>query len=574
MGRLRVAACQVNTKVGDLDGNAECILAALEQAEDAGADVALFPELAITGYPPEDLLLKPGFVEDNLEVLQRIAARTGRCAAVVGFADSALDLYNAAAVCAEGEVKGTYRKRLLPNYAVFDEQRYFTPGSEPLQLYLIGGVRVGLSICEDIWSPTGPMSQQAAGGAELILNLNASPYYAGRVEERHRMLATRAADASCGLVYVNQVGGQDELVFDGASVVFDANGKLVAEAPQFEENTMVLDLEVQPVFRKRLLDPRGRGPAQALPVVVVSPASAAGSPSDRRAPECTPSLEPVDEVYRALVLGTRDYVRKNGFTDVVLGLSGGIDSSLVTVIAADAVGPEHVHAVALPSPYSSQGSITDSEKLAANLGIDLRTIPISSAFDAMLAELQPSFEGLDEDITEENLQGRIRAAFLMALANKFRSWLVLICGNKSELAVGYTTIYGVDMAGGFAVIKDVVKTQVYELCRARNRMAGYDLIPEAVLTKPPSAELRPGQRDDQSLPDYAILDPIVQGYVEQDLTVDDLVELGHDPELVRRIARMIDVAEWKRRQAPVGVRVTAKAFGRDRRMPITNGYRG
>jgi NAD+ synthase (glutamine-hydrolysing) len=572
MAHLRVAACQVNTKVGDLDGNAERILDALDRAEAAGADVALFPELAITGYPPEDLLLKPGFVEDNLEVLQRIAARTGRCAAVVGFADSGLDLYNAAAVCAEGRVQGVYHKRLLPNYAVFDEQRYFTGGTEPLQLYLVAGVRVGISICEDIWSPTGPMSLQAAGGAELILNLNASPYYAGRVEERHRMLATRAADASCGLVYVNQVGGQDELVFDGASVVFDANGKLVAEAPQFEEHVMVLDLEVQPVFRKRLLDPRGRGPAQALPVVVVTEASA--SNTDRRPAECVPSLEPIEEIYRALVLGTRDYVRKNGFTDVVLGLSGGIDSSLVTTIAADAVGPEHVHAVALPSQYSSEGSITDSEKLAANLGIDLRTIPIAPAFRAMLAELRPSFEGLEEDVTEENLQGRIRAAYLMALANKFRSWLVLICGNKSELAVGYTTIYGVDMAGGFAVIKDVVKTQVYELCRARNRMAGYDVIPEAVLTKPPSAELRPGQRDDQTLPPYDVLDPIVQGYVEQDLTVDDLVELGHDEALVKRIARMIDVAEWKRRQAPVGVRVTPKAFGRDRRMPITNGYRG
>ncbi len=572
MGRLRIAACQVNTKVGDLEGNSARILAALEEAEAAGADVALFPELAVTGYPPEDLLLKPGFVEDNLEALQRIARRTGRCAAVVGFADAGLDLYNAAAVCAEGEVKGIYRKRLLPNYAVFDEQRYFTPGSEPLQLYLIGGVRIGVSICEDIWSPTGPMSLQAAGGAELILNLNASPYHAGRVAERHRMLATRAADASCGLVYVNQVGGQDELVFDGGSVVFDADGEIVAEAPLFEEHTLILDLEVQPVFRKRLLDPRGRGPAQALPVVVVSEAPI--EQSDHRDAEIVAPLDPVEEVYRALVLGTRDYVRKNGFTDVVLGLSGGIDSSLVTVIAADALGPEHVHAVALPSRYSSEGSITDSEKLAANLGIDLRTIPIESAYAAMVAELESSFEGLDADVTEENLQGRIRAAYLMALANKFRSWLVLICGNKSELAVGYTTIYGVDMAGGFAVIKDVVKTSVYELCRARNAMAGYDLIPEEVLNKPPSAELRPGQRDDQSLPPYDVLDPIVQAYVEQDKTIEDLVEAGHDAALVKRIARMIDVAEWKRRQAPVGVRVTPKAFGRDRRMPITNGYPG
>ncbi len=572
MGRLRIAACQINTKVGDLDGNAQRILDALETAEAAGADVALFPELAITGYPPEDLLLKPGFVEDNAEILERIAGRTGRCAAVVGFADAGLDLYNAAAVCAGGEVRGVYRKRLLPNYAVFDEQRYFTPGSEPLQLYLIGGVRVGLSICEDIWSPTGPMSAEAAGGAELILNLNASPFYAGRVEERHRMLATRAADSSCGLVYVNQVGGQDELVFDGASVVFDSNGALVAEAPQFEEHVMVFDLDVQPVFRKRLLDPRGRGPAGALPVVVVS--ASAQEQAEPRIPARAPSLPADEEIYQALVLGTRDYVGKNGFTDVVLGLSGGIDSSLVTAIAADAVGPDRVHAVALPSRYSSEGSISDSEKLAANLGIDLRTIPIESAFAAMLVELEPSFEGFDPDVTEENLQGRIRAAYLMALANKFRSWLVLICGNKSELAVGYTTIYGVDMAGGFAVIKDVMKTSVYDLCRARNEMAGYDLIPESVLTKPPSAELRPGQRDDQSLPTYDILDPIVKGYVEGDLTVDELVEAGHDEALVRRIARMIDAAEWKRRQAPVGVRVTPKAFGRDRRMPITNGYHG
>jgi NAD+ synthase (glutamine-hydrolysing) len=572
MARLRIAACQINTIVGDLDGNAARILAALEEAEDAGADVALFPELAITGYPPEDLLLKPGFVEDNLEVVQRVAGRTGRCAAVFGFVETGLDLYNAAAVCSMGEVRGVYRKRLLPNYAVFDEQRYFTPASEPLQLYLIGGVRVGVSICEDIWSPAGPMSSQAAGGAELILNLNASPYYAGRVDERHRMLATRAADASCGLVYVNQVGGQDELVFDGASVIFDADGRLVASAPQFEEHVMVVDVEVQPVFRKRLLDPRGRGPATALPVVTVT--AEAQAQRDVRSPSITEPLAKVDEVYRALVLGTRDYARKNGFTDVVLGLSGGVDSSLVTTIAVDALGADKVHAVALPSRFSSEGSITDAEKLAANLGIDLRTLPIEEPFEAMLGVLAPSFEGLPEDITEENLQGRIRAALLMALANKFRSWLVLICGNKSELAVGYTTVYGVDMAGGFAVIKDVTKTMVYELCRARNAAAGFDLIPESVLTKPPSAELRPDQRDDQSLPPYDVLDPIVTAYVEGDRTVEDLIELGHDPELVRRIARMIDVAEWKRRQAPVGVRVTPKAFGRDRRMPITNAYRG
>ena len=571
MPRIRIAACQLNPTVGDLDGNADKILAALAEAEQAGADVAVFPELAITGYPPEDLLLKPGFVKHNEEVLERVAARTGRCVAVVGFVDAAIDLHNAAAVCAFGKVQGVYRKRLLPNYAVFDEARYFTPGYDAHKLYEVAGVRMGVSICEDIWSPTGTMSEQAAGGAELILNLNASPFYAGRLEEREKMLATRAADASCGLVYVNQVGGQDELVFDGCSMLFDSNGHLVARGPQFEETVMVVDLEVRPNFRKRLLDPRGRSAAIELPRVMIS--KEPESDDDRREPFITPPLDPCEEVYKALVVGTRDYVEKNGFTDVVLGLSGGIDSSLVTVIAADALGPERVHCVALPSRYSTEHSITDAEKLCANLGIELRTIAIEPAYAAMLEMLAPSFVGVEEDITEENLQGRIRAAVLMALANKFRSWLVLICGNKSELAVGYTTIYGVDMAGGFAVIKDVPKTMVYELARWRNENGTGDVIPKDVLTKPPSAELRPDQQDTDSLPPYDVLDPIVRGYVEQDLTSGELIEMGHDPDLVRRIVRLIDAAEWKRRQAPVGVRVTPKAFGRDRRMPITNGYR-
>ena len=500
--------------------------------------------------------------------LERVAGRTGRCAAVFGFVDKGLDLYNAAAICAFGKVLGVYRKRLLPNYAVFDEQRYFTPGTEPFQLYLIGGVRVGISICEDIWSPTGPVASQAAGGAELILNLNASPYYAGRVVERERMLATRAADSSCTVVYVNQVGGQDELVFDGASLVVDADGHVIASAPQFEEHQLVLDVEVLPAFRKRLLDPRGRVPAAPLPVVVVT--AAPEGDRDHRAPTRVPAQDPVEEVYNALVLGTRDYFKKNGFTDVVLGLSGGIDSSLVACIAADAVGPEHVHAVSLPSQYSSESSITDAEKLAVNLGIELRTIPIEDAQQALLAMLGPSFDGLAEDVTEENLQGRVRMCVLMALANKFRGWLVLICGNKSELAVGYTTIYGVDMAGGFAVIKDVFKTDVYELARYRNQVAGSDLIPAGVLTKPPSAELRPDQRDDQSLPPYDVLDPILEAYVEHDKTATELIDAGFDPEIVQRIVRLVDVAEWKRRQAPIGVRVTPKAFGKDRRLPITN----
>jgi NAD+ synthase (glutamine-hydrolysing) len=572
MARLRVAACQLNTVVGDLDGNATRVLDALERAEDAGADLAVFPELAITGYPPEDLLLKPGFVADNAETLEKLAARTGRCVAVVGFVDQGRDLYNAAAVCAQGSVKGVYRKRLLPNYAVFDEQRYFAPGDEPLALYLIGGVRVGISICEDSWSPTGPISEQAAGGAELIVNLNASPYYAGRLPERERMLATRATDAACGIVYVNQVGGQDELVFDGASLVVDAEGRVVASAPQFEESVLVVDVEVRPVFRKRLLDPRGRAHAPALPVVAVTPES-------QRQAELLPAtvaapLTPVAEVYDALVLGTRDYARKNGFTDVVLGMSGGIDSSLVACIAADAVGADHVHGVALPSRFTSEQSNDDAAVLAAALGIDYRTIAIEPLHRAALEMLEPSFAGLPENVAEENLQGRLRAALVWALANKFPSWLVLICGNKSELAVGYTTVYGIDMAGGFAVIKDVFKTEIFGLARERNRRAGTDLIPESVLTKPPSAELRPGQRDDDSLPPYEILDAILEAYVERDLTAGELEEVGFDPALVRRIVRMVDVAEWKRRQAPVGVRVSPKAFGRDRRMPITNAYRG
>ena len=567
MPKLRVACCQLNAVVGDLDGNVERVLAAYQRAEAAGADVAVFGELMLTGYPPEDLLLKPGFVRASEEALAKVAVQTSRCAAVVGFAEAGQDLYNAAAVCAHGTVVGTYHKRLLPNYAVFDEVRYFTPGTEELQLYEIAGVRVAVTVCEDVWSPSGPMALQAAGGAELVVNLNGSPYYAGRRRERERMLATRAADASCALVYVNLVGGQDELMFDGGSMVFDEQGTLVAAAPQFVEDVLVVDLELREVFRKRLLDPRGRTAAEPLPVVTVS----LPEERDDAAPggiAVRPS--PAEEIYDALVLGTRDYVRKNGFTDVVLGLSGGIDSSLVACVAADALGPEHVHAVALPTRYTSELSGSDAAQLAANLGIELRTVPIEPAFDATLGMLAPSFEGVSPDVTEENLQGRLRMAVLMALNNKF-GWLVLICGNKSELAVGYTTIYGVDMAGGFAVIKDVFKTRVYELARHRNRVS--PVIPESVLTKPPSAELRPDQRDDQSLPPYEVLDPILAAYVEDDLTLEELLAAGFDRPLVERIVRLVDAAEWKRRQSPPGVRVTTKAFGRDRRLPITNRYR-
>ena len=575
MSRLRVALGQINTRVGDLDGNVARIVEALRAADEQGCDLAVFPELAVCGYPPEDLLLKPGFVADNRAALDAVAAAThpGGCVAVVGFVDAGRDLHNAAAVCAGGSVQAIYHKRLLPNYAVFDEQRYFAPGTGTTPLVLVGGVRVGVSICEDAFSPTGPIAVQAAGGAELVVNINASPYYAHRLAERERMLGTRAADAACALVYVNQVGGQDELVFDGASMVFDADGRLLDRAEQFVEALVVCDLDVQPVFRKRLLDPRGRAPGvAALPVVELSAASRAAA----RPVRPTTLVEPLPherEVYEALVLGTRDYVRKNGFTDVLVAVSGGIDSSLVAVIAADALGADHVHGVLMPSRFSSDHSVTDAQKLCAELGIEHRTIPIEPAHAALLDMLAPSFEGLAEDITEENLQSRIRGLVVMALSNKHRGWMVLTTGNKSELAVGYSTLYG-DTAGGFACIKDVPKTLVYALCRDRNARAGRDLIPERVIDKPPSAELRPDQRDDQSLPPYEVLDPILEAYVEDDRTRGELMEMGFEPALVERITRLVDIAEYKRRQSPPGVRVTPKAFGKDRRVPITNGYRG
>jgi NAD+ synthase (glutamine-hydrolysing) len=573
VARLRVALCQINTTVGDLDGNVDRVIAALEGAAERGCDLAVLPELAITGYPPEDLLLKPGFVGDNRRALDRVARATGSCAAVVGFVDTGRDLYNAAAVCAFGQVQAVYHKRNLPNYAVFDEQRYFAPGTGSSPLVEIAGVRVGVSICEDAFSPTGPIATQAAGGAELVVNINASPYYADRLAERERMLATRASDASCALVYVNQVGGQDELVFDGASMIFDAHGALVARARQFADETLVCDVEVLPVFRKRLLDPRGRITEPPLPVVEVSSSPRVDDPGDACRGQIADTLPPVREVYEALVTGTRDYVVKNGFTDVAIALSGGIDSSIVAAIAVDAVGPDHVHGVLMPSRYSSDHSLSDAEKLAGELGIEHRVIPIEPAHAAFLDMLAPSFEGVGPDITEENLQSRVRGVVMMALSNKFRGWLVLTTGNKSEMAVGYSTLYG-DTAGGFAVIKDVPKLLVYELCRDRNARAGREIIPESVLTKPPSAELRPDQRDDQSLPPYEVLDPILEAYVEDDRTRAELVDMGFDPGVVERITRLVDTAEYKRRQTPPGVRVTSKAFGKDRRVPITNRYRG
>jgi NAD+ synthase (glutamine-hydrolysing) len=567
--RLRVALAQLNLVVGDLEGNAARIAETYERAEGDGCDLVAFPELAVTGYPPEDLLLKPAFVAQAAESLEKVAARTGRAAAVIGFPLLERDLYNAAAVCANGKVHGVYRKHILPNSTVFDEQRYFAASTTDGPLFNVAGTRVAVTICEDAWSPTGPIITQAAGGAELVVNINGSPYYAGRLRERETMLSTRATDASTPIAYVNLVGGQDELVFDGGSLVFDEQGRLVARARQFAEDFLVVDLDVRPTFRKRLLDPRGWRPSPSLPEVKISDARLG---ERGESPRVESEFAPVREVYEALVLGTRDYVVKNTFTDVIIGLSGGVDSSLVAAIAADALGPERVLGVLMPSRFSSESSVTDAHAVAANLGIRTVAVPIEGTHAAFLDMLAEPFAGTEPGLAEENLQARIRGTVLMSMSNKFGA-LVLTTGNKSELATGYSTLYG-DMAGGFSVIKDVPKTLVYALARDRNERAGRDLIPETVLEKPPSAELRPDQRDTDSLPEYSLLDPIIEGYVEGDLSVAELEAAGFDPDTVRLVARLVDRNEYKRRQAPPGVRVSPKAFGKDRRLPITNRWPG
>jgi len=563
---LRVALCQIDTIVGALEHNTDLAIAALREAEQAGCDVAIFPELTIPGYPPEDLVLKPRFVADNLVALERLAAETTTTAVVVGYVEPGDGLttgsgyptiYNSAAVCANGTIIGSYRKHELPNYGVFDEKRYFTAGTE-LPLWSIAGVTVGVSICEDLWIDDGPVDQLAQAGAQFILNINASPYYQGKADVREELVRRRAIDGNVPIAYVNLVGGQDELVFDGGSIVIAADGSVVAQSVMFDEQVVIADFAVGDV----------RATA-STPIMVAeeSSVSIAGLP-----PIVEPSLDPMAELWGALVLGTRDYVHNNGFTDICFGLSGGVDSTLVATIAAEALGPEHVHALLLPSRYSSDHSVSDAEKLSINLGINYRTIAIEPAHAAMLEMLAPAFDGLEPNVTEENIQSRVRGVTWMAMSNKF-GWLVLTGGNKSEMAVGYATLYG-DTAGAYAPIKDVWKLQVYALCEWYNERAGREIIPSHVLTKAPSAELRPDQRDDQSLPPYEVLDPLLIELVENDKTAFDLINAGHDEAIVKRIARLVDIAEFKRRQNPPGPRVTSKAFGRDRRMPITNRYRG
>ena len=563
---LRVGICQLNLTVGDLDGNVERMVAALAEVSGRGGDVAVFPELAISGYPPEDLLAKPRFAQDCLAALEKIAAATGRCAAIVGLPASGPGgaLFNAAAVCAGGGIVGMARKAHLPNYGVFDEERHFTAGT-PEVLFEFAGVAVGVSICEDVWIDGGAVEQLVAGGAELIVNVNASPYSIGKLDERLSVLRRRIDRVGCPIVYANLVGGQDELVFDGRSLVLDATGAVVAQARAFDEEILLADID------PTCSGPGATGEVPELPRVHVSIPPAV-APEPLGAGMVQAPLETLDEIYAALVLATRDYVTKNGFSDVCLGLSGGVDSSLVATVATDALGPERVHGVLMPSRYSSDHSVADAEALCANLGIEGSVIGIEPAHNAFETMLAATFADLPPGLAEENMQSRIRAVVLMALANKFGR-LVLTTGNKSETAVGYSTLYG-DSAGAFAPISDIWKLQVYELARRRNAVAGRSLIPERVLAKAPSAELRPDQQDSDSLPPYELLDPVARAFVEGDKTVGELIAAGAGTEVVRRVGRLVDVAEYKRRQAPPGVRVTPKAFGKDRRMPITNRYRG
>jgi len=575
--RLRIAMAQVNTTVGDFAGNRQKILEAVDRAKALGVDLVTLPELAICGYPPEDLLFKTQFIAENLRSLQKVVEASSGISVIVGFADAKDDIYNAAAIIHDGKLVGVYHKIFLPNYGVFDENRYFRAGDE-CPVYTIAGVGVGVNICEDIWYEVGPASVQAFAGAEVIVNISASPYHFGKGSAREKMIATRARDNVVIIAYNNLVGGQDELVFDGGSLVLDEKGRLLARGKQFEEDLILADLDVAAVAQARLQDPRWQkelvpGKDQPWPV---TRATLSEKPFSKEKPALssrkvkTKSLPA--EIYAALVLGTGDYVSKNGFKRVLIGLSGGIDSSLVATIAVDALGKSNVVGVAMPSRYSSAGSVSDAKLLAKNLGIKLLTIPIEKVFQAYHDTLAEVFKGTKPDVTEENLQARIRGNILMALSNKF-GWLVLTTGNKSEMATGYTTLYG-DMAGGFSVIKDVPKTMVYELARYRNYLADVELIPSSVIDKPPSAELRPEQKDIDTLPPYELLDPVLKAYVEEDKSVEQIIALGVDAEVVKRAARLVDGSEYKRRQAPPGVKITTRAFGRDRRLPITNRFKG
>ena len=583
MRSIRIAMAQINPTVGDLSNNAKKILKFVNKAKYADADIVVFPELAVTGYPPEDLLLKPQFVADNIKYLKYIAHKTKDITAIVGFVDSKEDIYNAAAVINRGEVAAVYHKMFLPNYGVFDEDRYFQAGAAPLNIVL-KGITIGIGICEDIWYPEGPARAQAIAGAEIIVNINASPYHMGKARFREEMVGTRASDNGVVIAYVNMIGGQDELVFDGQSMIIDDKMNVVARGRAFEEDLIVADVDVDGILGARLHDPRRRKEKLSLEkdgIKIRETVLHDAQTVKRKRPivrRDTATPEPLEEVYNALVLGTRDYVKKNGFNHVVIGLSGGIDSSLVAAVAVDAIGKQNVTGVFMPSRYSSRASGEDAAVLAKNLGIELFTVPIRDVFEEYLKMLSKTFKNKRPDVTEENIQARIRGNILMATSNKF-GWLVLTTGNKSEMSVGYATLYG-DMAGGFAVIKDVPKTLVYKLAKYRNGVRSSEfgvriknsIIPERVLTKAPTAELKPNQTDQDTLPPYDILDVILKAYVEDDKSFEEILDMGFKKETVRKVIRMVDKSEYKRRQSPPGIKITPRALGRDRRMPITNRY--
>jgi NAD+ synthase (glutamine-hydrolysing) len=570
---MRLALAQMNSIVGDLAGNRDRIVARLEEARAAGAELVLFPELATTGYPPEDLLLRPGFLRAAAKTLDEVAAETKGIAALVGAPHLDRDLFNACAVCVNGEVRAMYRKQFLPNYGVFDEDRYFQSGRE-LVLLRCGETLVGPTVCEDIWQPGPPATDLALAGAHVIANISASPFHIGKGEEREEMLATRARDNSCWIAFVNAVGAQDELIFDGHSVVLDEEGRVVARGPSFEEELLVVDVDASTAVGRRLRDARRRALARARrelpsPPVVEIPERKA---EDRVHPVVAERLDELEQMRRALELGLRDYVEKNGFRDVVLGISGGIDSALVAALAGEALGPKHVICVSMPSRFSSEGTRTDARLVAENLGARYLEIPIEPIVESVNSALSSVFEGTEPGIAEENIQARARGLLVMALSNKF-GWLPLATGNKSELSVGYATLYG-DMAGGFALLKDVYKTDVFLLAKHLNERAGRDLIPQSIIERAPSAELSAGQLDEDSLPPYSELDRVLEAYVELDSSREELTTNGFDKDVVDRAVGMIDRAEYKRRQAPPGVKLRPKAFGRDRRVPITNRWRG
>lgn len=580
MKTLRVALAQINPTVGDLKGNVSKIIDHIMKSMRAGVHIVAFPELAITGYPPEDLLLKNEFIEDNLDALKKIQKNVGNITVIVGYVDKKDDIYNAAALLYNKRLIDTYHKIFLPNYGVFDEYRYFKPGTR-FPVYRIGDTCIGVNICEDIWYPNGPALYQTQGGAEVIVNINASPYSIGKNRLREKMLSARASGNAAIVAYLNTVGGQDELVFDGHSLIVNQDGMVIARGKQFEEDLLVVDLDLDGVTRKRLRSPRKKQAVTkhekdlvekiSIPFKKASKKGTARS-RVRLSSQNTPCMESMQEIYTALVLGTSDYVRKNGFNGVVIGLSGGADSSLVASLAVDALGKKNVVGLLMPSAYTSTESTEDVYGLVKGLGIKLIEVPIHTIFQSYLDTFKTPFEGLPADVTEENLQARIRGNMLMAFSNKF-GWLVLTTGNKSEMSVGYATLYG-DMAGGFAVLKDVPKTMVYKLIKLKNKNTGRYVIPERVIKKAPTAELRPGQKDIDTLPPYHVLDPILKAYIEEDRSFKEILSLGGDAECIRNVIMMVDRSEYKRRQAPPGVKITQRAFGRDRRFPITNRYRG